>query len=64
MDLVGSRVELAAQDPHVAGRVERHRHPISGDSPNFQDDILPNVNPFTDLSAEHQHRKLLVPCLD
>jgi hypothetical protein len=41
----------------VAGGIERQRHTIAGDSPNFQDNIVANMDPFTHFSTKHQHRE-------
>jgi hypothetical protein len=48
-------IELAAQYSYVSWRVERYRYSIAGNPPNLENDVISNVNPFTDFPAKDQH---------
>jgi hypothetical protein len=58
--LAGRAFQLTTQYSHVAGGRERNRHPISGNSSDFDRDVIADVNPFSDFPAKHKHLKLLV----
>jgi hypothetical protein len=60
MELPGGAVQLTAEDSYISGRVKRQRHPVAGNSPNLQDDVIADMNPFTYFSTEHQHVE--TPC--
>lgn len=51
----GRTFQLASEDPHIPRCVERQSHSISGDPANLQNDIVSDVNPFTDFSTKNQH---------
>lgn len=49
--LTSRRFQFAPQNAYMPRSIECHSDPIAGDPSDLQHDVVPHVNPFTNLST-------------
>lgn len=54
-ELPGCTFQLASEDTHIPRCIKCQCHSITRDPANLQNDVISDVNPFTDFSTKNQH---------